>query len=314
MGEIAEKSQELSLLIMEISTLGHINLTGDFEIALENEMVYLQLKQEILECYEYLQRTRQRFLHDEVFRKELTSDLCWVEFQNEEYQLLLLEKYGIQRREIKKNLFEYFLEALIPKTTELYFKHEHPITLSRAPEPSEINWVNCELQYQYWRIVIIWLATLFLLAVSISIGQLINHIMRKTQENNFVADLLVFIQIRVFGQFIWVRLLRSVSFEKNKTKSEDIISAINKASFFQDCNSILAPIIIQIYQENQLVGMDGISSSALDFQLVSFVFMLLWQLVDPIYQFSKLRHFLNSLLRNIEFHNSLTLKKFYKGY
>ena len=84
------------------------------------------------------------------------------------------------------------------------------IRITRAPEPSDINWLNCEKKNSYKRIALVWLIALFM--VCISFGFLMSiRFLRNTFSTLAFMSILFSISLQAFNRIIWNTLVDAVS-------------------------------------------------------------------------------------------------------
>lgn len=95
------------------------------------------------------------------------------------------------------------------------------------------------------------------------------------------------IAINLFNRLIWNILLNIVFIEENYTKTANIMSVMNKSYVSQSINIILIPIILSYFSENDLDGPTGLAGQVHDFQLTSFLFMTLFNLVNVPFRFTQ---------------------------
>ena len=85
------------------------------------------------------------------------------------------------------------------------------------------------------------------------------------------------IGINLFNRLIWNILLKIVFIEENYTKTINIMSVMNKSYISQSINIIIIPIILN---SDNLDGPSGLAGQVHDFQITSFLFMTLFNLVN----------------------------------
>ena len=80
----------------------------------------------------------------------------------------LLQHFGIEKVSLIKQIQTKIKKFFNPESKDIIFKG-NVIKIERAPEPSDILWINCEKTFSFKRICIIYFATLLIIAVSFAI-------------------------------------------------------------------------------------------------------------------------------------------------
>ena len=178
------------------------------------------------------------------------------------------------------------------------FKNSY-VAFTRAPEPSDLNWLNCEKKFSYWRYAMIWAITFFILAVSSS---LIYYMQTLTFIKSLNAVLIV-ITLQLFNRLIWITLSYLVNFENNNTKTDAIISLMKKSIFAQALNIIVGPIITTFVNRGSLYGLKGLANIILYYQFIMFIMMLFYYVINPFYLTKWLiinvRFFRNKMIKHL---------------
>ena len=165
----------------------------------------------------------------------------------------------------------------MPNNTIL-FKNEC-LNITRAPEPSDIHWANCEKPNSYLRIVIIWLLTMLILYIGyalISYIQTLDFV--KSTEGMITSTIL-----QLFNRVIWLELSWLVTYEYNNTKTEAIISLMKKSMIAQAMNIIITPVISKFVNNKDIYGNLGLSGMALTYQIVMVIMMIFYYILNPIH-------------------------------
>jgi hypothetical protein len=108
---------------------------------------------------------------------------------------------------------------------------------------------------------------------------LVSHL-KETYPENKSLSIVTIIILNLFNRLIWNVLLNVVVFEKNNSKTANVISVMNKSYFTQAVNLIIVPMIINVAVKNNIDGADGLMGQIHDFQLTSFIFMVIFNLVN----------------------------------
>ena len=99
---------------------------------------------------------------------------------------------------------------------------------------------------------------------------------------------MIVISLQIFNRIIWLVLVATIDIEHHNTKSDAIVSVMQKASFAQAINVLLLPIILNLVMKDNFSGPDGLSGMVLDFQFTVFFMMMVWNLINPPYQLKRL--------------------------
>jgi hypothetical protein len=84
----------------------------------------------------------------------------------------------------------------------------------------------------------------------------------------------------IFNQNIWNILLLVIDLEQSRTKTQAIISVMDKSYLAQNCIFIVLPVLIAVAYGDDLDGPAGLAGSAHDDQIAALVFMLVFNLVN----------------------------------
>ena len=191
---------------------------------------------------------------------------------------IFLYHFGRHRRTILKDIIEQLRNYLFTVTNSLLFKGNN-IRISKAPEPSDILWTNCEKQSTHKNTIIVWLLTFLLNGLSFGVLELVREIRRNNPSLEWLS-LVSIILINLFNRLIWNILLKIALLEDNQTKTINIISVMNKSYVSQLINIIFIPIIIKVVQDNDIDSPNGLAAQTHDFQLTSLIFMTLFNLIN----------------------------------
>ena len=80
---------------------------------------------------------------------------------------------------------------------------------------------------------------------------------------------------------------------------------MNKSYFIQSFHVIILPLLFNLYYKYDLYGSDGLAGSAHDYQISSFIFMIIFNLVN-------IPHRINQIIICIPFLRRLAIRYYYK--
>ncbi len=93
---------------------------------------------------------------------------------------------------------------------DTYVFKGNSIRITRAPEPSDINWLNCELKNSYKRIAFVWLIAFCIICISFGFLTLIRFL-RSSFSVLQSLSILVSISLQAFNRIIWNTMVSVVS-------------------------------------------------------------------------------------------------------
>lgn len=231
---------------------------------------YKEKKNNILNGIESLKKLRGRFLEDPEYRRSISTTCVLIEFKSSEQQKEFLNYFESTQMNA--------LEVLCETNRKIEYMDEQLI-FSRAPEPSDFNWSNCEIKFSYLRYTIIWAITMLILYTAYAL-------VSYTQTLNFIKSslsALTSIIIQVFNRIIWISLSYLVTFEYQNTKTDAITSLMKKSIFAQVMNVVLAPMISKFLNDKPLYGENSVSSGSLQYQFIMFFMMFIFYVANPLY-------------------------------
>ena len=211
--------------------------------------------------------------------------MAFVEFYDSNQQTEFLKRMKKSSKFLGQITQEVFYK-LFPHKDSLLFKGSS-IKISRAPEPSDILWSNCEKKFSFKRLILVWLMTFLMISISFGALVLIGFL-RKTFPALNSLSILISISLQLFNRIIWNTLVALVSLENNNTKTDMIVSVMTKSSFAAAINVILLPIITNILLKNNLYGPEGLIGIVLDYQFTSLFMMFNFQALNVPYQIQKI--------------------------
>ena len=225
----------------------------------EKTQLYKEKKNEILRNFEELGKLRRRFVEDFDYRKSISTTCALIEFKSSEQQSQFLRYF--------ENPDMNFLSSMCSSEKKITYLDEE-VTVSRAPEPSDFNWSNCEIKFSYLRYGCIWVITMLILYTAYAL-------VSYTQTLEFVKSsvgALTSVIIQVFNRIIWISLSFLVTFEYQNTKTDAIISLMKKSIFAQVMNVVFAPMISKFLNSKPLYGENSVSSASIQYQFIMFFF------------------------------------------
>lgn len=157
----------------------------------------------------------------------------------------------------------------------------------RAPQPSDINWVNAAKDENLLRVLAVWGINLLLIGASFGSLMLFRYLSQISETLKSAAFIKIII-LNLFNRLIWNILNNVISIEENKTKSEQIASVMNKSYLGQSCNVIVLPMIMNLVFADNLYGPNGLSGAVHDYQITVFFFMLLFNLINIPHRITQL--------------------------
>ena len=165
----------------------------------------------------------------------------------------------------------------IPKNNVLF--NSNSLNIGRAPEPSDINWSNCEKPHSHLRGAMIWVMTFFILYSGYSLISFVQTLefVRTTE------GVLTSIILQLFNRVIWLEISWLVTYENNTTKTNAIISLMKKSMIAQVLNIIITPVISKFVNDKEIYGNYGLSGMALTYQFVMVLMMIFYYILNPLY-------------------------------
>ena len=82
----------------------------------------------------------------------------------------------------------------------------------RAPEPSDIQWRNCEKKFSYYRLLLVWILNLCIVGASFGVLLLIKEL-RSVFELFHNISLLISLSIQLFNRLIWNIVVKLIELE-----------------------------------------------------------------------------------------------------
>lgn len=261
----------------------------------------------------------------------LSTSCCLVEFHNEKMRDQFLNHYGQQKLTFLNEIVEKMKLFFWPNKKTVLFQGNKP-KIQRAPEPSDILWINCEKKSSIIRKVIIYVSIFFVVIISFGIQMLLEYFQRevkqdqkKTEEQESleltILNYAMSVGLLLVNQFLWTFLFYLLDLEYNHTLTEKIVSQMNHALFASSVNSIVLPILTNliynnIYQTNNLYKSDGLSSMVFEYHVSAVVGIITGRLIDPLDLLRKLSieiHWTrNKIIRYLSY-NKLQTLNFEKG-
>lgn len=161
------------------------------------------------------------------------------------------------------------------------------ISIFRAPEPSDINWINAEMEESNLRIAAVWTINIALIGATFGVLMLYRYLSSISPGLAKLSFIKIMI-LNLFNRIIWNILNSVIEIEHNKTKTESVVSVMNKSYLAQSFNIIVLPIFMSVALADNLHGVDGLSGAVHDYQLTAFLFMILFNLVNVPHRITQL--------------------------
>ena len=137
------------------------------------------------------------------------------------------------------------------------------------------------------RIVIVWLINFCLIGLTFGSLMLLKY-WSSVSESVKKSSFLRIVLLNLFNRMIWNILRNVMQIEQNKTKTEYVVSVMNKSYLAQSFNIIVQPIILFCVLQDKLDAVDGLSGSVHDYQITAFIFMFFFNLVNVPYRILRL--------------------------
>jgi hypothetical protein len=84
------------------------------------------------------------------------------------------------------------------------------VRITRAPEPSDINWLNCEKKNSFKLIALVWLIAFTMVCTSFGFLTFIRYLRQQFQVLSSLS-ILVSISLQAFNRIIWNTLVSTIS-------------------------------------------------------------------------------------------------------
>lgn len=147
----------------------------------------------------------------------------------------------------------------------------------RSPEPSDILWLSCEKKFSYWRWLLIWGLTFFILYLGYAFVSFTQTLSVFRLTDQILANII----IQLLNRLIWFYLSIVVSYEHSNTRTATIISSMKKSIIAQTINIIVNPMIAKFINDKSLYGPKSLSEMALTYQFVMLGMMILYYILNP---------------------------------
>ena len=102
------------------------------------------------------------------------------------------------------------------------------------------------------------------------------------------SSFLRIVLLNFFNRMIWNILRTVMELEENKTKTEYVVSVMNKSYLAQSFNIIVQPIIMFCVLQDKLDAVDGLSGAVHDYQITAFIFMFFFNCANVPYRVLRL--------------------------
>ena len=141
-----------------------------------------------------------------------------------------------------------------------------------------------------------WLINLLLILCSLAAFFLVRYIKQQNPDRNGLSSLGI-ITLNLFNRLIWNVLGKAVVIEKNHTKTDNLVSIMNKNYLASTMNIIIVPLIVTGGFDQNFISPSGLTGTIHDYQITAFGFMMLFNLINLPYRFSQLTRCLTCLRR-----------------
>ncbi len=140
------------------------------------------------------------------------------------------------------------------------------LTIERAPEPSDILYLNCEKKFDLFRFLGIFLLTFLIIIASFGVISLLSYFQEKIFENKTttqkksddnavtILNIVIGASLQVVNQLLWLSLSFFLQIEYNHTITQKIISQMNKALVATGLNIIFLPILLNVIFKSNMYG------------------------------------------------------------
>lgn len=243
----------------------------------------MQLIKSMIKIEEY----RDKFINNQEFRQDLATDIAFIEFNDANDQVDILKQIKQYRITILGELKEYIMSKIFKNSEDSYIFKGNNIRITRAPEPSDINWSNCQKKNSYKRIALVWLIALIMVGISFGFLTLIRFL-RTTFTVLESLSILVSISLQAFNRIIWNTLISVISIEQNNTKTDNIISIMSKGAFAQAINVLVLPLIFNYVIRVNIFGSEGLISSTIDYHFTFLIMQTFLTLINVPYQITRI--------------------------
>ena len=89
----------------------------------------------------------------------------------------------------------------------------------------------------------------------------------------------------------------AISIEKNHTKTDNLISIMNKNYVASTMNIIVVPLVVTGFVDGNFISPSGLTGTIHDYQITAFLFFLLWNLINLPYRWKQIVRCISCLRR-----------------
>jgi hypothetical protein len=136
------------------------------------------------------------------------------------------------------------------------------------------------------RVAAAWAFNLMMVGVTLGCLLLVRHVQQMVQLSSVV--LINIVVINLLNRVIWNLLQWVIEIEQSKTKTEAILSIMNKSYLAQSCNVIVLPMLMNLAFASDLDGPAGLAGAVHDYQITAFLFMLVFNLLNVPHRLAQL--------------------------
>ncbi len=134
--------------------------------------------------------------------------------------------------------------------------------ITRAPEPSDIVWENCENQFSLLRFIgiVVGAALVILIGCSIIIGleaaklTLTEESKGTKSTTTSLLSILTAVVLVAVNAILWIVLKKLLHYQYDHTKTSKIVSQMNIVFLAKWANIILVPIVVNYWINNKYFG------------------------------------------------------------
>ena len=237
---------------------------------------------------------RKKFFNDDSFRKDISTAVAIVEFDQPSDKDFFLRHFGNEKigilKEVQEKIKSYFKK---PSKTVMF--RGKVLKITRAPEPSDLIYKNCEKKSSISRFFLIWFMTFVIIIFSFGVITVLMFVQdylskaraQKNDSDNIddttitILNIIISIGLQIVNRFLWIALFYILDIEYNYTLTQKIISQMNKVLIATCINIIVLPIISNYVIRNNVYGSKGLAGMVFDYQISILGVGLVTKLIEP---------------------------------
>lgn len=97
-----------------------------------------------------------------------------------------------------------------------------------------------------------------------------------------IINIFTSLVLQIINKVLWFSLFYLLDLEYNHTKTNKIISQMNKTSFLMWVNIIILPIMVNYIVRKKYFGSDGVSGIVFDYHISALTAGLIVKFIDPV--------------------------------